>query len=125
MTQKPKPPRARTKWTKAGKLRGRPPGSRSYDPETSRSADPPIRKPERRGRHAVAFKEMILRLIQQEIGRNKPRFARELAEATRKDGVEGEKRGIKEETVKRRLRRDRSDAQKRRTLRKYSRWFFD
>lgn len=110
--------RAKTKWTKAGKLRGRPPGSRSYDPETSRSGDPTVRKPERRGRPPVALKPMILRFIQMEVGFNKANFSRQLA-------AEGAANEIKEETVKRRLRRDRSEARKRQERRKDSRWTFD
>lgn len=110
--------RAKKKWTKAGKLRGRPAGSRSYDPETSRSGDPPVREPERRGRPPVALKPMILRLIQMETGFRKANFAKQLA----KEAVGNE---IKEETVKRRLRRDRSEARKRQERRKYSTWTFD
>lgn len=110
--------RAKKKWTKAGKLRGRPPGSRSYDPETSRSGDPPLRKPERRGRPPVALKPMILRLIQMEAGYRTAGFAKKLAAET----AENE---IKVETVKRRLRRDRSEARKRQERRKNSRWTFD
>ncbi|TXN01700.1 hypothetical protein FV242_17640 [Methylobacterium sp. WL64] len=66
----------------------------------------------------MALKPMILRLIQMETGFRKANFAKQLA----KEAVGNE---IKEETVKRRLRRDRSEARKRQERRKYSTWTFD
>ncbi|SEH79779.1 hypothetical protein SAMN02799636_03944 [Methylobacterium sp. 275MFSha3.1] len=66
----------------------------------------------------MALKPMILRFIQMEVGFNKAGFAKQLA-------AEGTGNEIKEETVKRRLRRDRSEARKREERRKDSRWTFD
>lgn len=118
MTRKPKRPRARTKRTKlaeTGKPRGRPSGSRSHDPASSRAGDPPVRGPERRGRPPVALKAMILRFIQMEIGLDRTGFAEKLAAET----------GVAVSTVKRRLRRDRAEARERQKLRKSERWTFD
>lgn len=118
MTQKPKRPRARTKRTKlteTGKPRGRPTGSRSHDPASSRAGDPPVREPERRGRPPVALKAMILRFIQMEIGLGRAEFAEKLAAET----------GEAVSTVKRRLRRDRAEARERAKRRKSRRWTFD
>ena len=114
-THKPKRIRARTKLTKTGKLRGRPTGSRSHDPASSRAGDPPIRGPERRGRPPVALKAMILRFIQMEIGFNKAGFAEKLAAET----------DVAVSTVKRRLRRDRAEAHERAKKRKLGRWTFE
>jgi DNA invertase Pin-like site-specific DNA recombinase len=112
--ERPKHTRARRKLTKNGKPRGRPTGSRSHDPASSRADDPPIRGPEQRGRPPVALKDMILRFIQMEIGLGRPRFAEKLAVET----------GVAVSTVKRRLRRDRAEARKREKQRKFGRWTF-
>jgi hypothetical protein len=63
----------------------------------------------------VALKAMILRFIQMEIGLGRVGFADKLAAET----------DVAVSTVKRRLRRDRAEAQKRAKRRKSGRWTFE
>lgn len=109
MSEPPKRPRGppKPKWTKNGRLRGRPPGSRSYDLETSRADDPITKPPERRGRPPL--KSMTLRFVQMAVGQGVDGFAKQVAEKEAEEGRE-----VSVRTVKRRIRRDRSDALQRR-----------